>query len=157
MAAVVSKLSFALGKQLFISCQASFCKVKKPLAKLWPYTFLPSNKHWGPLHIVWQVFFWLLNHVWFISSWQNFYKSVFFPKAEWSVAELSFCRFLRPELSGKWRVILNTYFWWQGGREVKNPPKPAYVIHGCSLCSMAVQNSSFRWFNNIKRVLRILN
>ena len=33
----------------------------------------------GPLHVVWQVFFgfWVM---WSISSWQEYYKSVFFPK-----------------------------------------------------------------------------
>ena len=38
----------------------------------------------GPLHVVWQVSFgcWI---TWPISSWQNSYKSVFFPKAEWWV------------------------------------------------------------------------
>ena len=36
---------------------------------------------YGPLHVVWQVSFgcWIM---WSISSWQNCYKSVFFPKAE---------------------------------------------------------------------------
>ena len=103
MAAVVSKLSFALGKQLFISCQASFCKVKKPLAKLWPYTFLPSNKHWGPLHVVWQVSFgWWIT--WSISSWQNSYKSVFFPKAEWWVfLNDKICSYTKKKLFGTWQ------------------------------------------------------
>ena len=38
----------------------------------------------GPLHVVWHVSFgcWI---TWFISSWQNSYNSVFFPKAEWCV------------------------------------------------------------------------
>ena len=41
----------------------------------------------GPLHVVWQVSFgcWI---TWSISSWQNSYKSVFFPKAEWWLAEI---------------------------------------------------------------------
>ena len=34
-------------------------------------------------------FFWLLNHM-IPGSWQEYYKSVFFPKAEWWVAELLF-------------------------------------------------------------------
>ena len=35
----------------------------------------------GPLHVLWQVSFgcWIS---WSISSWQEYYKSVFFPKAE---------------------------------------------------------------------------
>ena len=39
------------------------------------YIFL----HYGPLHVLWQVSFccWV---TWSISSWQEYYKSVFFPK-----------------------------------------------------------------------------
>ena len=41
----------------------------------------------GPLHVLWQASFgcWV---TWSISSWQKYYKRVFFPKAEWLVAEL---------------------------------------------------------------------
>ena len=43
----------------------------------------------GPLHVLWQFFFgcWV---TWSISSCQKYYKSVFFPKVEWWVAELLF-------------------------------------------------------------------
>ena len=43
----------------------------------------------GPLHVLWQVSFgcWV---TWSISSWRKYYKSVFFPKSEWWVAELLF-------------------------------------------------------------------
>ena len=43
----------------------------------------------GPLHVLWQVSLgcWV---TWSISSWQKYYKSVFFPKDEWCVAELLF-------------------------------------------------------------------
>ena len=42
--------------------------------------------HLGPLHVVcFGCWF-----TWSISSWQEYYKSHFFPKAEWWVAELFF-------------------------------------------------------------------
>ena len=43
----------------------------------------------GPLHVLWQVSFgcWV---TWSILSWQEYDKSVFFPKADWWVAELLF-------------------------------------------------------------------
>ena len=46
-------------------------------------------QYFGPLHVLWQVSFgcWV---TWSISSWQKYYKSVFFPKAEWWIAELLF-------------------------------------------------------------------
>ena len=55
-------------------------------------TFLSNSPGWlflGPLRVVWQVSFgcWV---TWSISSWQEYYKSVFFPKAEWWLAELIF-------------------------------------------------------------------
>ena len=45
--------------------------------------------HIGPLHVLWQVSFscWV---TWSISSWKKYYKSVFFPKDKWFVAELIF-------------------------------------------------------------------
>ena len=57
----------------------------------------------GPLHVVWQVSFgcWIK---WSISSWQNFYKSAFFPKS-WvmgSKTSFSVSQQLRPEPSAKW-------------------------------------------------------
>ena len=46
-----------------------------------------SNTYVGPLLVLWQVSFgcWV---TWSISNWQKYYKSVFFPKAKWWVAEL---------------------------------------------------------------------
>jgi hypothetical protein len=43
----------------------------------------------GPLHVLWQVSFgcWVS---WSISSWQEYYKSVFFSYDKWCVAELLF-------------------------------------------------------------------
>ena len=43
----------------------------------------------GPLHVLWQVSLgcWV---TWSIPSWQQYYKSVLFPKDEWWVAELVF-------------------------------------------------------------------
>ena len=48
-----------------------------------------SRSDIGPLHVLWQVSFgcWV---TWSISSWQKYYKSVFFPKDEWLIAELLF-------------------------------------------------------------------
>ena len=52
---------------------------------------LLQSNNLGPLHVLWQVSFgcWV---TWTISSlsWQKYYKSVFFPKAKWWVAELLF-------------------------------------------------------------------
>ena len=68
------------------------------LGPLQKYCFL-KNKHvlcifgclrlFNSLHVLWQVSFgcWV---TWSISSWQKYYNSVFFPKAEWWVAELLF-------------------------------------------------------------------
>ena len=67
----------------------------------------------GSLHVVWQVSFgcWI---TWCISSWQNSYKSVFFPKAEWWVSSrtsFSVSQQLRPELSAEWILsILSDVF-----------------------------------------------
>jgi hypothetical protein len=49
----------------------------------------PTVQHCGHLHVLWRVYFgcWV---TWSISSWQKYYKSVFFPKDEWWVAELLF-------------------------------------------------------------------
>jgi hypothetical protein len=43
----------------------------------------------GPLHVLWQVSFgcWV---TWSISSWQEYYNSVFFAKAQWWKAKLLF-------------------------------------------------------------------
>ena len=51
------------------------------------WTTCASNGSLGPLHVLWQVSFgcWV---TWSISCWQEYYKSVFFPKYEWWVAEL---------------------------------------------------------------------
>ena len=63
----------------------------------------------GPLHVIWQVSFgcWIM---WSISSWQNSYNSVVFPKAEWWVADLLFpslnnwgLNFLQNESSQSWK------------------------------------------------------
>ena len=53
----------------------------------------------GPLHVLLQVSFgcWV---TWSISSWQEYYKSVFFLIAKWTSFSVS--QQLRPELSAKW-------------------------------------------------------
>ena len=66
----------------------------------------------GPLHVLWQVSFgcWV---TWSISSWQEYYKCVFFPKAEWWVAELLF-------------LSLNTEAWTSCKMNALNPLKFTY-------------------------------
>ena len=51
--------------------------------------FMILKVHYGPLHVLWRVSFgcWV---TWSISSWQKYFKSVYFPKAEWWLAELLF-------------------------------------------------------------------
>ena len=67
----------------------------------------------GPLYVLWQVSFgcWV---TWSISSWQNFDKSVYFPKAVWWVAELNFLslnnwglNFLQNEFSQSSQIYLS--------------------------------------------------
>ena len=72
-----------------------------------------SNNIWAPPHVLWQVFFgcWV---TWSISSWQEYYKSFFFPNAEWWVAELIFLsldnwgpNFLQNECSQSSQIYLS--------------------------------------------------
>ena len=60
----------------------------------------------GPLHVLWRVSFdfWV---TWSISSWQKFYKSVFFPKAMISSrTSFSVSHQLRLDLSAKWMLSI---------------------------------------------------
>ena len=70
-----------------------------------------SRSDIGPLHVLWQVSFgcWV---TWSISSWQKYYKSVFFPKVVMgSRASFSVFQQLRPKLTAKWMLsILSDLF-----------------------------------------------
>ena len=72
-----------------------------------------ANTDIGPLHVIWQVSFgcWV---TWSISSWQKYYKTGFFPKDEWWVAELIFLslnnwglNFLQNECSQSSQIYLS--------------------------------------------------
>ena len=89
---------------------------KKFLFTFWGALHSSQNIR-GPLHVLRQVSFgcWV---TWFISSWQEYYKSVFFPKAEWWVAELLFLslnnwglNFLQNECSQSSQIYLLPENW----------------------------------------------
>ena len=59
----------------------SCCKVFSFVFWSWDLFFEMSNYHLGPPHVLWEVSFgfWV---TWFVSSWQEKYQSVFFPKLQ---------------------------------------------------------------------------
>ena len=92
------------------------------------------------IHVLWQVSFgcWV---TWSISSWQEYYKSVLFPKSEWWVAELLFLyvlKYIRTSVSN---------------RPIKCVPTLLFSIKKIQKDSAGFWNRKFRFWHSLRSVI----